>query len=610
MGAACAVGASIALAGLALGSPAVLRFIAAHASRDGILDPYTIWKIRDLALKLSAAGILVPAAALLGTLLIAPGRVCRRVFAWAALAAVAAGYCAAVDIGPHHAARMRSKPDEIQYAVPALNLLALGRPVMVMNGREYPPITPLGFQCVLAACYRVVGTMIGNGIRAVQAGAVLSIIGVYLLGTSVRGRVRGLLAALLLAANPCFIFWTQGIMPSTVILALTIAAGLVLCRMARGEGAASGTGGAALLGLLTGALLLLSFSHVFVAPATFFAMLYASRTRGRAGARALAFCLAAFAVVLPQLLYQHAAYGGFLTTGYYSWFWTSAPGEGVNLPLSWQRRTYDVLLLEILGKLGFDARVNSLGVILLDVLGVGALYNISVFALFVVGLAAVRRRNAGRAYGSLLLFLGLFAALNTPAYAFTYLEATRHFLQAVPFVLIVCADGFCDAFERRDGACVSRRIAVCVCLAFSCSSAMDLARGPFQNAAEPPNMYDIARGYEEIAEGGSLVVSGIPGAYLSVFIPAGRNVLWLPFAKDKRLTIKDGRPLVPGAGEGIDLVTRCVAAGRTVYLDDWGEARYPAEYRRIRERFACAPVRKGNGWEIVRLREKEPPPSR
>jgi 4-amino-4-deoxy-L-arabinose transferase-like glycosyltransferase len=471
--AACLVGFLVSIAGLFIRSQAFLRFAGVRLSADGILDSYTVARAGTLAAKLFAAGLLIPliAAAAPWLLRRTPAKRGEGVLAAMAIAALCLGFLWLVDIPPYQAAAMRSQPDEIQYTIPAINLLTRGRLVIVMNGLEFPPYTAIGFQLILVPFYRIFGTMIGNGIRAVQAGVILSLLGTYVLGTIVLGKKRGLLAALLLASNPCFIFWSRGIMPSTVTTMLTIVIALLTVAMARQAAFAHGAAGAALLGFITGAQICIAFSYVYVAPAVFIVMLYVlneGRGRGEVAKHALLFGLAFCGALLPLLLYQHAAYGGFFTTGYDAWYWARPPGESPAIRFSLAPRPYDVFLLELIGKLGWDTSVNRIVVFILDLAGLGSLYNIATFLLILSGLRFAWTKAPATGYRVLLLFIGLFLAFTAAGYSFLLWAPTRYMLPIVPLVLLVCADGFYSGLEHAEGmgSCF-RQLLLCSLLGFA-----------------------------------------------------------------------------------------------------------------------------------------------
>ena len=608
--AACLAGFAICLVGLWLGSPWFLRFAARRLSGDGVLDVYTCEKAGELAWKLLAAGFLVPLVALTAPAFFSwsPRPRMARFTTLIFLASVMTGFLGLAAVTPYRAAAPRSQPDEIQYTIPAVNALERGRLVMVINGKEFPHYTPIGFQLLLIPFYRVFGTMVGNGIRAVQAGALLSIAGVYAVGAAVAGRRRGLLAALLLVTTPGFIFWTGRIMPTTATLALTLAAVLLLLSFRRRGCVVL----AALLGAVSGVQLFMSFNTLFTVPIFFILMLcLAARRRGagRPYACAAAFILAGFFALLPQLLYQAFAYGSPIRTGYFAWFWQAPPpGVARDIPFTLSRMSYDISILELLSKMGLDARVINPVALLLDLVGLGALYNLAVFALFAVGIAVIGRRR-GRGEGVIAGFTALFILINYAAYAFYATPGTRFFIQVVPCMLVIAAEGFCSAYAAVRGRFAPwTRLLLCAALAFSFSGAGGAARDRFFKAAPEPCMYEIALAYGETAGEGSVVVSGISGAYLCHFLPAEKMITWLPVSADVRLASQSGRMLFPVASDELGLLRGHIAAGTPVFIDDYYAGAFAREYRLIEKEFSLERARDVCEYGIFRLREKPHPP--
>lgn len=610
LAASCLVGLAFIAAGLLLGSERFLRFAAARFSPDRILDPYTLDRLGEFAWKLAAIGVLTPLIAVAAPAALARSAGTRgaRVVAVVCLAGLMGGFLAVAWITPYRASAPRSQPDEIQYTIPAINLIERGRLTLAMNGREYPPYTPIGFQLLLVPFYRFLGTAIGNGIRAVQACALLSLAGVFLLGARALGRRVGLVAALLLASNPTFIFWTRGIMPSTAIVALTLGALLVLLAFREAE---SGRGRlllAALLGALSGLQLFVSFNTITTVPIYLVLMLYLAAGRRGAGgawACALAFAAAAAAALLPQFAYQACAYGSPLRTGYYVWFWQPAPpGVERDNPFGLVRQPYDFLVLDLFAKLGFDARVINPVALLLDLAGLGALYNLAAALLCAAGFAALLRRPRG-AGGVIAWFAVLFILVNYAAYACYLTQGTRFFLQAVPCVLVVAAEGFFAAFAAARGRFAPwARLLLCVVLACALSGAAGAARERCAARGAEPCLYEIAEAYRGLAGPGSVVVSGISGAYLCHFLPPERAVAWIPLSGDVRLASQARRPLFPVAAEERVRLRRGVAAGTPVFTDDYHAESFAKEYRAIEEEFALERVRSVCGYGIFRLREK------
>lgn len=610
--AACIAGLAAVAAGLLLGSGWFLR-LASRASADGVLDAYTPDRLGEFSWEIAAAGLLIPLIALAAPAALGgrtPPRKARAL-AWACVAALMACFIAVAGITPRRASTPRSQPDEIQYTIPAINALERGRLALVINGRDYPPYTPIGFQLILIPFYRLFGTMIGNGIRAVQAGALLSLAGAFALGARALGKTRGLLAAMLLAANASFIFWSQGIMPTTVILALTVGALLLLLAFRDAEGGGRRLLLAALLGALSGLQLFVSFNTAVTIPVYLVIMLrLAAGRRGKGGAWACAaaFALSAALALLPQLAYQALAYGSPLRTGYFVWFWREPPpGTPRDFPFALARAPYDFVVLNLLSAMGVDARVVNPVALLLDLAGLGALYNLAVFALFAAGIASLcrrpdRRRGGG---GVLAAFAALFFLVNYAAYAFYATQGTRFFLQAVPAVLVIAAEGFCSAYASARGRSAPwRRLLLCVVLACALSGAAVAARGRFAGRAPGPCLYELAGAYRELAGEGATIVSGVSGAYLCHFLPSERGVTVLPVARDVRLARQAGRMLFPVASEEPGLIRGRLAASRPVFTDDIYADAFAKEYRALGREFDLEPVRPVCGHWIYRLREK------
>jgi 4-amino-4-deoxy-L-arabinose transferase-like glycosyltransferase len=610
--AACLIGAATLAAGLLAGSPWCARFVAARLSVDGALDPYTVDLLGAFSLALVIAGALIPlisAAAPAFLRWTPPSRASANALAAAGLAATMALYAWLAFIPPYNAAAPRSQSDEIQYTIPAVNAIERGRFVMVINGREYPPYTPLGFQLLLVPFYRIFGTMLGNGIRAVQVCGLLSVAAVYALGAAALGRRRGLLAALLLSTNPALIFWSKGIMPTTANLALTAAALLLLISLWRSEG-----GGrvaiAAALGVVAGLQLLLSYSTSFVAPALFVLVLAAPwRGRRAAAACSAAFALGAFAAMAPQLVYQYSVFGSPLRSGYLAWIHQAyPPGSPRSEPfqLPFVRIQHDWRLLELAARAGFNARVSNPAAMMLDMAGLGDLYNLAVFLLFAAGCAFLRgRRDAGAAV--LLLSTGVLALSHFAGFAGYIYATTRFFIQILPCVLPLCAEGFIAGYRAaRGGGGRWARLLLCSLLAFAVSGASGAAWRKAARRDREPCMYEIARAYGEIAGGGGAVVSGICGAYLCHFFPPDAGVKWLPVSIWARFARYEGRLVAPVASEEPRLLHGLLAAGTPVFMDDYYARSFPREYRLVEEGFSTSPVREVCGYRIYRLGEKQP----
>lgn len=608
--AACLAGLLLVTAGLLLESPWFLRFAAARVSDDGVLDSYTCDKVGEFAWKLATAGLLLPLIVLTAPVVLSrrPGPRAARLLAAAGLVAVMAGFLWLSAVTPYQASAPRTQPDEIQYTVPAASVAEGGRLAMTMNGREFPPYTPIGFQLLLIPFYRLCGTGLGNGILLVQAAALLSLAGVCLLGACTLGRKNGMLAVLLLAANPSFIFWTGRIMPTTVTLVLTLATLLLLLVFGRTESGRGRTLVAALLGAVSGAQVTVSYSTILIAFVVFILLLRASAERRGAGdARVCgaAFLLAACIAFLPQMAHQYRAYGSPFKIGYFVWFWGSPPpGTARDIPFTLARMRHDTLLLDLLSTCGFDARVRYPVALLLDLSGLGALYNLAVFTLFAVGIAALRRQRAPSTR-VVAGFIALFGLFNCAAYAFYATPGTRYFLPVVPCVLVIAAEGFLVAFaaaRNRAAACLC--LLPCALLAFALSGAAGAARERVVGSPPAPCLYELATAYEEEAGEGTLVVSGVSGAYLCRFFRPGKGIVWLPVSRNVRLARQAGRPLFPVASEEPGLIRRHLSAGGVVLADEFYRTDFEEEYAALEKEFVFERVREVCGHGMYRLRAK------
>jgi len=297
-----------------------------------------------------------------------------------ALVILAVLYLWLVNVPPYYAANLRTLHDEVQYAIPAINLLAKGRLVMVMNGVEYPPVSPFGFHIILMPFYRIFGTMVGNGIRAVQASSLLALLLTFSIAFLSVGRKRALLATVLLAANPIFIYQSGKIMATTPRLAFFLAALLLLLLAWRSKRRGVLLFLSALLGFLSGFMLLLHLSSIVLIPIILILLIYVL-VKKKTGIiiPVSIYILLVSATFLPLLLYQSSAYGSWSTTGYQTWIWSRPFGEDTLPVFSLSPTRYGVAFLDGLSKTGMDPRISRLTGRLLDLIGLGKLYNVSVF---------------------------------------------------------------------------------------------------------------------------------------------------------------------------------------------------------------------------------------
>jgi hypothetical protein len=117
-------------------------------------------------------------------------------------------------------------------------------------------------------------------------------------------------------------------------------------------------------------------------------------------------------------------------------------------------------------------------------------------------------------------------------------------------------------------------------------------------------MYEIALAYGETAGEGSVVVSGISGAYLCHFLPAEKEIAWIPLSEDVRLASQSGRMLFPVVSDELWLLHAYINTGRPVFIDDYYAGAFKEEYRLIEKEFSLERARTVCDHGIFRLREK------
>lgn len=602
-------GLFLVVVGLCLGSPYFIAFAVSHISVDGDLDPYTLDQVTDFSLKIIFAGLILPVVAFLAVLLMS-FRLSRRwgyLLAGGSLLIVAAFFLWLVDVPPYYAANLRTLGDEVQYAIPAVNLLERGRFVLVMNGVDFSPISPFGFHIVLVPFYWFFGPMVGNGIRAVQAGAALALVATFVLASMAVGKKRAILATILLSANPLFIHYTIRIMQATVCLAFTLCGLLFLFLAWRTKRRSTFWLISALLGLLSGFLCLIAFTSVFVVPVFLLIMIHVLRKRKeRVIIPVMIFLLAAWFAVLPLLLYNSAVFGSWLKTGYHVWLWSRPPEGGSQFSVvSLTPRGYDVLFLDCLSRLGWGRAVRPFTARFIDLVGLGRLYNMAIFVLLLLGLWKPRRSKVSHEYKLLFVFIGLFLLLNVPAYSFVSFSSPRYFLPIIPIVMIICADAFITNFTGSQGPLLRlKQVSLCILLAFSMAGTASLIRDKFVKVRPFPYRYEMVRAYERIIDGNAVIISGIDGVYMGHFLADGRDVIWLPVSPSVHFARQGKRLLFPVASQNIPLVRNYLEQGRAVYIDDLREDFYPEDYRKIREAFLLDRILNVDGYSIYKLKER------
>lgn len=621
-------GAAMAMAGFYLGTSHFLSFAASTFSGDGVLDRYTIEQAADFSFKIMCAGILLPVIALLAGPALSCRAAGRRGAALAGVALVILGalYLWLADVPPYYAADLRTLPDEVQYVIPTINLLEKGRLVMVINGVDYPPISPFGFHIILMPFYWLFGTMVGNGIRAVQAASALALVFTFAIASLAVGRKRAILAVILLSANSIFIYQTGKIMPTSLRLAVALVVLLLFLFILRSNNRFVVWFLSALSGFFSGFMLLIHYSSIICLPVFFIILIYILKKR-KVGVvvPACLFILLVFAAILPLMLYHNAVYGAWYRTGYLTWYWSdnlypplsSLPAvyretwPGVPpyaSSISFSPRSYDVALLDGLSKLGVSRAVSPMMGRLLDLLGLGALYNAAVFMLLLLGLLRVRRWNISVEYKIVLLFLALFILISFPSIGLHPYQEPRLLFPVAPCVFIVCSDAFYSGFAGA-GKKVSalKQLVLCILLAFSLCGIATLVNKKFIKRRPFPYRYEMVKAYGKIVDSGAVIISGIEGAYLGHFLADGKDVIWYPVSTRVHIVRTRKWLLFPVASENIPLIREHISRGETVYIDDLREEDYPEDFRKIREAFLLERVLSVDRYAIYRLGQRSSP---
>jgi 4-amino-4-deoxy-L-arabinose transferase-like glycosyltransferase len=219
---------------------------------------------------------------------------------------------------PYSASDLEIKPDTVEYALAALQLVETGRYEIILEGRGLPPRYPPWFSAlVIAPAYVLFGHEPGNAILPVTLLAVIGVGFAYAIGKRISSTLGGIFSALALLFFPSYGRWAMLVMTDVPCITLMLGTCLLYLRLRTESGSMLTYFGAGTLVAIT-----ILFRPVY---AGMLLPLFLTVVRPRSGAwlRAIALLAPTAAAAMATFDYNATTFGSPFRDGYK--FWVPAP---------------------------------------------------------------------------------------------------------------------------------------------------------------------------------------------------------------------------------------------------------------------------------------------
>jgi 4-amino-4-deoxy-L-arabinose transferase-like glycosyltransferase len=331
-------------------------------------------------------------------------------------------------------------PDSTEYATAAVNMLRGKGFVFIDHGVAYPPRYPIGFPALLVPFYWLLGPYPGNGLWAVTLSAVGAAAMAYLIARRFVRPPAAAIAGAVFLCSPIYLHWSQQVMSDFTSVLLATALAMALFVIAR-----RGTfhwGYALLFGFVASLMMLTRIVDALIVLVAL-GLLVVAAWRSRVSVwYAVSGALFFLLTIGATLVYNHARFGGWATSGYA--YWDPRYYRRLHDTFAW---TYAVSAKYLQPK-----QINGPNALAYAraLAGFGALFSTPVILLALFGATRLvaRRGTLSTPQRTVALFLGASALVYLGTYTFYYFQSERFLITLLPAIGVAAAYGVQTIFSR------------------------------------------------------------------------------------------------------------------------------------------------------------------